>query len=104
MLGSPVDAVLVFSVLTGNSILAATQRLRAENRLNVLLEQQIPPARKVETGPDGARVYTDVIAAQLRPGADVSRLRAAVLLLARDFPAALAAYDDVVSVPGERRP
>lgn len=74
VLGSPVDAVLVFSVLTGNSILAASQRLRAENRLNRLLEQQIPPARKVCTGPDGQRVYTDVIAAQLRPG-DVIEIR-----------------------------
>jgi len=68
VLGSPVDAVLVFSVLTGNSILAASQRLRAENRLNHLLAQQIPPARKVVTGPAGERVYTDVIAAQLQPG------------------------------------
>jgi cation-transporting P-type ATPase I len=74
VLGSPVDAVLVFSVLTGNSILAASQRLRAENRLNRLLEQQIPPARLVETGPDGERTYTDVIAAQLRPG-DVIEIR-----------------------------
>lgn len=74
VLGSPVDAVLVFSVLTGNSILAASQRLRAENRLNRLLEQQIPPARKVGTGPDGQRTYTDVIAAQLRPG-DVIEIR-----------------------------
>jgi cation-transporting P-type ATPase I len=68
VLGSPVDAVLVGSVLTGNSVLAASQRLRAENRLNELLAQQIPPARKVTTGPDGASVYTNVIAAQLRPG------------------------------------
>lgn len=74
VLGSPVDAVLVFSVLTGNSFLAASQRLRAENRLNRLLEQQIPPARLVETGPDGERTYTDVIAAQLRPG-DVIEVR-----------------------------
>ncbi|OBA75372.1 haloacid dehalogenase [Mycobacterium sp. 1554424.7] len=74
VLGSPVDAVLVFSVLTGNSILAASQRLRAENRLDRLLAQQIPPARRVETGPDGERTYTDVIAAQLRPG-DVIEIR-----------------------------
>nr|WP_082951512.1 cation-translocating P-type ATPase [Mycobacterium sp. 852002-51057_SCH5723018] len=74
VLGSPVDAVLVFSVLTGNSILAASQRLRAENRLNRLLEQQIPPARLVESEPDGQRTYTDVLAAQLRPG-DVIEIR-----------------------------
>ena len=74
VLGSPVDAVLVFSVLAGNSVLAASQRLRAESRLNRLLAQQIPPARVVSTGPDGERVYTDVIAAQLRPG-DVIEVR-----------------------------
>jgi cation-transporting P-type ATPase I len=74
VLGSPVDGVLVFSVLTGNSILAASQRLRAENRLNRLLAQQIPPARKVVTGPDGERRYIDVIAAQLQPG-DVIEVR-----------------------------
>ncbi len=38
ILGSPVDAVLVGTVLTGNSILAAAQRLRAEKRLNYLLD------------------------------------------------------------------
>ena len=74
VLGSPVDAVLVGSVLTGNSILAASQRLRAESRLNELLAQQIPPARKVTTGADGSPVYTDVKAAQLRPG-DVIEVR-----------------------------
>jgi cation-transporting P-type ATPase I len=74
VLGSPVDAVLVFSVLAGNSVLAASQRLRAESRLNQLLAQQIPPARRVSTGPAGQRVYTDVIAAQLRPG-DVIEVR-----------------------------
>ncbi|WP_090420192.1 HAD-IC family P-type ATPase [Mycobacterium europaeum] len=74
VLGSPVDAVLVFSVLTGNSMLAASQRLRAENRLNHLLAQQIPPARKVVSDVDGERVYTEVIAAQLQPG-DVIEVR-----------------------------
>ncbi len=74
ILGSPVDAVLVGSVLTGNSMLAASQRLRAEGRLNELLAQQIPPARKVTIGPDGSPVYTDVVAAQLRPG-DVIEIR-----------------------------
>ncbi len=68
VLGSPVDAVLVGSVLTGNAFLAASQRLRAENRLNTLLEQQIPPARKLSKGPDGKPVYSKVVAEQLRPG------------------------------------
>ncbi len=74
VLGSPVDAVLVGSVLTGNSILAASQRLRAESRLNELLAQQIPPARKVAFASDGSPVYTDVLAADLRPG-DVIEVR-----------------------------
>ncbi|MGA7135824.1 MAG: HAD-IC family P-type ATPase, partial [Mycobacterium sp.] len=74
ILGSPVDAILVGSVLTGNSMLAASQRLRAEGRLNELLAQQIPPARKVTIGPDGSPVYTDVRAVQLRPG-DVIEVR-----------------------------
>ncbi len=74
VLGSPVDAVLVFSVLAGNSALAASQRLRAETRLNILLAQQIPPARKVTTGSGGQRVYTDVIATKLQPG-DVIEVR-----------------------------
>lgn len=74
VLGSPVDAVMVGSVLTGNSILAATQRLRAESRLNRLLAQQVPPARKVVTGPDGQQTYVEVIAAELRPG-DVIEVR-----------------------------
>ena len=68
VLGSPVDAVLVGTVLTGNSILAAAQRLRAEKRLHYLLAQQTPPARKVVTGADGQRSYREVIAEQLRPG------------------------------------
>ncbi len=74
ILGSPVDAVLVGSVLSGNAMLAASQRLRAESRLNRLLAQQIPPARKVTTGADGKPVYADVVAAQLRPG-DVIEVR-----------------------------
>lgn len=74
VLGSPVDAVMVGSVLTGNSILAATQRLRAESRLNRLLALQIPPARKVVTGQDGQPGYVDVVAEQLRPG-DVIEVR-----------------------------
>ncbi|WP_350355761.1 cation-translocating P-type ATPase [Mycobacterium paraterrae] len=74
VLGSPVDAVLVGSVLTGNSMLAASQRLRAESRLNELLAQQIPPARKVTFQADGSSVYTDVLAADLQPG-DVIEVR-----------------------------
>jgi magnesium-transporting ATPase (P-type) len=74
ILGSPVDAVLVGTVLTGNSILAAAQRLRAEKRLTHLLAQQTPAARKVITGPRGERAYTEVDAGRLRPG-DVIEVR-----------------------------
>ena len=74
VLGSPVDALLVGTVLTGNSILAAAQRLRAEKRLGYLLALQVPPARKVVAGPDGTRTYALVDAAQLRPG-DVIEVR-----------------------------
>src|SRR6185437_3995715 len=74
ILGSPVDAVLVGTVLISNSILAAAQRLRAEKRLGHLLALQIPPARRVTIGPDGERTYTDVDAAHLRPG-DVIEVR-----------------------------
>ncbi|MCV7061279.1 cation-translocating P-type ATPase, partial [Mycolicibacterium vaccae] len=35
------------------------QRLRAESRLNRLLAQQTPPARKVTTGPDGSYTYSE---------------------------------------------
>lgn len=74
VLGSPVDALMVGSVLSGNAILAASQRLRAEGQLNRLLAQQIPPARKVAFGPDGSAEYTDINAEQLRPG-DVIEVR-----------------------------
>jgi magnesium-transporting ATPase (P-type) len=74
VLGSPFDAVMIGSVLTGNSILAASQRLRAESKLNHLLAQQIPPARAVAAGPDGTPMYTEIIAEQLRPG-DVIEVR-----------------------------
>jgi magnesium-transporting ATPase (P-type) len=71
VLGSPVDAVLVGSVLGSNAVLAAAQRLNAERRLNVLLTEQVPPARKVR--PDGSCV--DVVAEQLLPG-EVIEVRA----------------------------
>jgi magnesium-transporting ATPase (P-type) len=74
MLGSPIDAVMVGTVLTGNSMLAAAQRLRAENRLNLLLAQQTPPARKVADGPDATPAYNEVSAEQLQPG-DVIEVR-----------------------------
>nr|WP_062982535.1 cation-translocating P-type ATPase [Nocardia anaemiae] len=70
VLGSPVDAILVGSVLAGNAVLAATQRIRAERLLRHLLAAQDPPARKVV----GADRYTTVHAVDLRPG-DVIEVR-----------------------------
>ncbi|MGB3331979.1 MAG: cation-translocating P-type ATPase, partial [Mycobacterium sp.] len=68
MLGSPIDAVMVGTVLTGNAMLAAYQRLRAESRLNILLAQQAPPARVVQLGADGTPTYHEIVAEQLLPG------------------------------------
>jgi H+-transporting ATPase len=70
VLGSPADAVLVGSVLTGNAALAATQKLRAERLLRRLLAVQDPPARRVIDG----HGYETVEAAKLRPG-DVIEVR-----------------------------
>ncbi len=58
LLGSPVDAVLVGSVLAGNAALSATQRLHAERLLRRLLAVQDPPARLLVDGgttPSGRR-------------------------------------------------
>ena len=74
LLGSPIDAVMVGTVLTGNAMLAAAQRISAENRLNVLLAQQVPLARKIVTDSGGAPGYRDVRAEQLVPG-DVIEVR-----------------------------
>jgi len=72
MLGSPIDAVMVGTVLTGNAMLAAYQRLRAESRLNTLLAQQAPPARVVLMGSQGelagTPTYHEIPAEQLLPG------------------------------------
>ncbi|OBK90268.1 haloacid dehalogenase [Mycolicibacter sinensis] len=69
VLGSPVDAILVGSVVSGNAVLAAAQRLVAERRLNVLLNEQVAPARKVILGATADdRTYCDVVAEDLRPG------------------------------------
>lgn len=70
VLGSPVDAILVGSVLAGNAALAATQRIRAERLLRRLLATQDPPARKLV----GADRYATVHAADLSPG-DVIEVR-----------------------------
>ncbi|KUI17612.1 haloacid dehalogenase [Mycobacterium sp. GA-1285] len=63
LLGSPIDAILVGSVLAGNSILAASQQVRAERLLGRLLAVQVPPARLVTD-----HGYETIDAADLQPG------------------------------------
>lgn len=68
ILGSPLDALLVGSVLASNAALAAGQRLSAELRLNRLLADQIPPAFRVTISPDGTRERVQVLPEQLQRG------------------------------------
>ena len=89
VLGSPVDAVLVGSVMLGNATLSAVQRLRAERLLSGLLSGQQAPARVVQAGPaafpgtagaagdaaDGA------LAASAAPGPEYLEVPAAGLLV-----------------------
>lgn len=73
VLGSPVDAILVGSVLVGNATLAATQQVHAQRLLRRLLAVQEPPARRVFEDAGGRR-YEDTPAQRLRPG-DVIEVR-----------------------------
>lgn len=77
VLGSPVDAVLVGSVVLGNALLSAAQRLRAEQLLNQLLAGQATPARVIlsplehdgrDNPADGQEKYAEVPAVRLRVG------------------------------------
>jgi cation-transporting ATPase I len=69
VLGSPIDAVLVGSVLLGNAALAATQRIHAERVLNTLLAREVPEARKVVVDQQGCTGdYVTIPADRLRPG------------------------------------
>ncbi|WP_430331768.1 cation-translocating P-type ATPase [Rhodococcus sp. ACT016] len=72
VLGSPVDAILVGTVLVGNAALSAAQRLHAERLLTRLLAVQDAPARltPAETGGE----YRSIDARLLRPG-DVIEVR-----------------------------
>ena len=73
LLGSPLDAALVGSVLLTNASLSAQQQLHAERTLRRLLAVQDPPAR-LRVGPLEAKVTDDVAATALRPG-DVIEIR-----------------------------
>ncbi|OYD71439.1 H+-transporting ATPase [Rhodococcus sp. OK302] len=60
ILGSPIDAVLVGSVLAGNATLSAMQRLHSERVVRELLRVQEPLARRVSPRSDAAeRVPAD---------------------------------------------
>ena len=74
LLGSPLDAALVSSVLLTNAALSAQQQLRAERTLSRLLAVQDPPARR-RIGSLDCHASEDVPAAALRPG-DVIEVRA----------------------------
>lgn len=73
LLGSPLDAALVGSVLLTNATLSAEQQLHAERTLRRLLIVQDPPARR-RVGALAGRTSEDVPAAALRPG-DVIEVR-----------------------------
>ncbi|MDP9116370.1 MAG: cation-translocating P-type ATPase [Actinomycetota bacterium] len=81
VLGSPVDAALVGSVVLGNAVLSAGQRLRAERLLGRLLADQDAPARLVRTDSDVGidtavdPVYFDVTAREVQVG-DLIEIRA----------------------------
>ena len=71
LLGSPLDAVLVGSVLLVNAALSAEQQLHAERTLNRLLAVQDPPARRrigSLEGPLDAQRREKVPTKRLRPG------------------------------------
>lgn len=68
VLGSPVDAVMVGSVMMGNAVLSAAQRLRAESLLDRLLADGDAPARLVTPDPDAGQGYLDVASDDLRAG------------------------------------
>lgn len=73
LLGSPLDAALVSSVLLTNTALSTQQQLHAQRTLRRLLAVQDPPARRrVGQFEDGT--CEDVAAAALRPG-DVIEVR-----------------------------
>lgn len=67
LLGSPVDAALVTSVLVANAAVSAEQQLLAEGTIRRLLQIQEPLARRC-VGPLETRRHEKVPADRLRPG------------------------------------
>jgi len=80
LLGSPLDAALVGSVLLTNASLSAQQQLHAERTLRRLLAVQDPPAR-LRVGPLDAELSMDVAADALRPG-DIIEIRSGEVVAA----------------------
>ena len=80
LLGSPLDAALVGSVLLTNASLSAQQQLHAERTLRRLLAVQDPPAR-LRVGPLDAELSRDVAADALRPG-DIIEIRSGEVVAA----------------------
>ena len=74
LLGSPLDAALVGSVLLANAALSAEQQLHAERILRRLLAVQDPLARR-RVGPVDEHRHENVPAMRLRPG-DIIEVRA----------------------------
>jgi cation-transporting P-type ATPase I len=81
IVGSGVDAVLVGGVMTGNTLIGATQRVRAERAIRGLLLQQETSARRVradaETVLNGSADGVDKVAAGQLSVGDVIALSAA---------------------------
>ncbi|MUL82822.1 HAD-IC family P-type ATPase [Mycobacterium sp. CBMA247] len=103
MLGSPVDAILVGSVLTGNAMLAATQQVRAERLLSRLLAVQDPLARRV-VGDRDRDGYESVAAPLLRRG-DIIEVRPGEVVPAdARILEAIDAEADEASLTGESLP
>lgn len=67
LLGSPLDAVMVASVLGVNSAISAQQTVHAERILNKLLAVQDPLARRIIGAVDDGATE-EVFSARLRPG------------------------------------
>ncbi len=103
VLGSPVDAVLVGSVLALNAVISASQRLRSERALKSLLVQQDPIARLLQGEQTQVR-YIETTSAQVRPG-DVIEVRPGEVVPADGRIAVAAGVEvDESSLTGESLP
>ncbi|WP_330131522.1 cation-translocating P-type ATPase [Rhodococcus artemisiae] len=103
VLGSPVDALLVGSVLALNAAISASQRLRAERALKSLLVQQDPIAR-LRQGSETRVRYIETASGRVRPG-DVIEVRPGEVVPADGRIAVAAGVEvDESSLTGESLP